>query len=80
MIRDDEEAAAYLGVGRPNHLGIYYLLYQLRLPAARGALILAHTIFITPTSIFGVRRWSAIMIFMVLIGGLGTFRGRSWGR
>ena len=36
--------------------------------------ILANTLFIQPQSIFGVQ-WSAYMIFMVLVGGLGTFEG-----
>jgi branched-chain amino acid transport system permease protein len=35
---------------------------------------LANTLFIEPTSIFGVD-WTAYMIFMVLVGGLGTFEG-----
>jgi branched-chain amino acid transport system permease protein len=72
-IRDDEEAAASLGVRvTPIKFGIY-VLAGFGCGGA-GALILAHTIFITPTSIFGVQ-WSAMMIFIVLIGGLGTFEG-----
>jgi branched-chain amino acid transport system permease protein len=31
-------------------------------------------LFIDPSSIFSVQ-WSAYMIFMVLVGGLGTFEG-----
>src|SRR5262249_48904134 len=41
---------------------------------AAGAMTLANTLFIEPTSIFGVD-WTAYMIFMVLVGGLGTFGG-----
>ena len=41
---------------------------------AARAMILANTLFIQPQSIFGVQ-WMAYMIFMVLIGGLGTFEG-----
>ena len=44
---------------------------------AAGALILAWQLSILPLgpdSIFGVN-WSAKMIFMVLVGGLGTFEG-----
>ena len=37
-------------------------------------MILANTLFIQPQSIFGVQ-WTAYMIFMVLVGGLGTFEG-----
>jgi branched-chain amino acid transport system permease protein len=35
---------------------------------------MANTLIVTPSSIFGVQ-WSAYMIFMVLLGGLGTFEG-----
>jgi branched-chain amino acid transport system permease protein len=41
---------------------------------AAGVLIGANTLFIEPGSIFSVQ-WSAYMIFMVLVGGLGTFEG-----
>jgi len=37
-------------------------------------LIVANTLFIEPGSVFSVQ-WSAYMIFMVLVGGLGTFEG-----
>jgi branched-chain amino acid transport system permease protein len=53
-IRDNEEAAAAIGV--------------------RGALWLATTISFQPKTYFSVQ-WSAYMIFMVLVGGLGTFEG-----
>ena len=42
--------------------------------ASAGALYLANTLFIQTTSVFGVQ-WTAYMIFMVLVGGLGTFEG-----
>jgi branched-chain amino acid transport system permease protein len=41
---------------------------------AAGAMTLANTVFVEPTSIFSVQ-WTAYMIFMVLVGGLGTFEG-----
>ena len=72
-IRDDEEAAASVGVRvRP----LRFLLFVLAGfgCGAAGALILANTSFIQPTSIFGVQ-YTAYMIFMVLVGGLGTFEG-----
>jgi branched-chain amino acid transport system permease protein len=72
-IRDDEEAAASLGVRvRPLKLSLF-VLAGFGCGAA-GALILANTLFIQPQSIFGVQ-YSAYMIFMVLVGGLGTFEG-----
>ena len=72
-IRDDEEAAASVGVRvRP----IKFMLFVLAGfgCGAAGALILANTLFIQPTSAFGVQ-YTAYMIFMVLVGGLGTFEG-----
>jgi branched-chain amino acid transport system permease protein len=72
-IRDDEEAAASLGVRTgPLKFGLF-VLAGFGCGAA-GALILANTLFIQPQSIFGVQ-WTAYMIFMVLVGGLGTFEG-----
>ncbi|MDX3663091.1 branched-chain amino acid ABC transporter permease [Streptomyces sp. ID05-26A] len=72
-IRDDEEAAASLGVRTaPLKFGLY-VLAGFGCGAA-GALTLANTLFIQPQSIFGVQ-WTAYMLFMVLVGGLGTFEG-----
>lgn len=72
-IRDDEEAAASVGV---HVTAVKWTLYMLAAVGcgAAGALILANTLFIQPNSIFGVQ-WTAYMVFMVLVGGLGTFEG-----
>ena len=72
-IRDDEEAAASVGV---RVVAGKRILFVLAAPGAgaAGALTLANTLFIEPTSIFGVN-CTAYMIFMVLVGGLGTFEG-----
>lgn len=72
-VRDDEEAAASVGVRVLSAKRILFVLAATGCGAA-GALILANTLFIQPHSIFGVQ-WSAFMIFMVLVGGLGTFEG-----
>ncbi len=72
-IRDDEDAAASLGVRVAPLKFLLYVLAGFGCGAA-GALTLANTLFIQPQSIFGVQ-WSAYMIFMVLVGGLGTFEG-----
>lgn len=70
-IRDDEEAAASLGVRvMPIKYGIYVLAGFGA--GGAGALYAAAYLSIQPDAIFGVQ-WSALMIFMVLIGGLGTF-------
>jgi branched-chain amino acid transport system permease protein len=72
-IRDDEAAAASLGVRVKTAKLTLFVLAAFGCGAA-GALTLANTLFIQPQSIFGVS-WTAYMIFMVLVGGLGTFEG-----
>jgi branched-chain amino acid transport system permease protein len=72
-IRDDEGAAASLGVHVMSGKRILFVFAAIGCAAA-GALTLANTLFIEPSSIFSVQ-WSAYMIFMVLVGGLGTFEG-----
>ena len=53
--------------------GILWVLAGLGCGAA-GALILANQFFVQPNSIFSVN-YSAWMLFMVLVGGIGTFEG-----
>jgi branched-chain amino acid transport system permease protein len=75
-IRDDEEAAASVGVRVLLGKGVLFVLAGAGCTAA-GTIILAWQLSIPPLgpdSIFGVN-WSAKMIFMVLVGGLGTFEG-----
>jgi branched-chain amino acid transport system permease protein len=72
-IRDDEAAAASLGVRIDASKRLLFVLAAFGCGAA-GALTLANTLFIQPQSIFGVQ-WTAYMIFMVLVGGLGSFEG-----
>jgi branched-chain amino acid transport system permease protein len=75
-IGDDEEAAASLGVRVLLGKSVLSVLAGAGCTAA-GAVILAWQLSILPQgpdSIFGVN-WSAKMIFMVLVGGIGTFEG-----
>jgi branched-chain amino acid transport system permease protein len=72
-IRDDEEAAASVGIRVMRAKRILFVLAAAGCGAA-GALTLANTLFVEPQSVFGVQ-WSAYMIFIVLVGGLGTFEG-----
>jgi branched-chain amino acid transport system permease protein len=72
-IRDDEEAASSVGVRVVAGKRILFILASAGCGAA-GAMTLANILFIEPTSIFSVN-YSAFMIFMVLVGGLGTFEG-----
>ena len=72
-IRDDEEAAASVGVRVVRGKRILFILASAGCGAA-GALTAANILFIQPTAIFSVN-YSAFMIFMVLVGGIGTFEG-----
>jgi branched-chain amino acid transport system permease protein len=75
-IRDDEDAAASVGVRVLLGKGVLFVLAGAGCTAA-GTIILAWQLSIFPLgpdSIFGVN-WSVQMIFMVLVGGLGTFEG-----
>ena len=72
-IRDNEDAAASLGV---RVLGTKRLLFILAAlgAAMAGALWLATAVTFQPKTYFSVQ-WTAYMIFMVLVGGIGTFEG-----
>ena len=75
-IRDDEDAAASVGVRVLLGKGILFVVAGAGCAAA-GTIILAWQLSILPLgpdSIFGIN-WTAKMIFMVLVGGLGTFEG-----
>ena len=72
-IRDDEDAARSIGVRVASRKRLLFVLAAFGCSAA-GVLVVANTLFIEPGSVFSVQ-WSAYMIFMVLVGGLGTFEG-----
>lgn len=72
-IRDDEVGASSLGVPVTFAKRIVFVLAAVGCGAA-GAITLANTLRVEPDSIFSVNL-TAYMIFMVLIGGLGTFEG-----
>jgi len=72
-IRDDEDAAASVGVRVLATRWVVYVFAAIGCGAA-GALWLATSITFQPNSYFSVQ-WTAYMIFMVLVGGLGTFEG-----
>jgi branched-chain amino acid transport system permease protein len=72
-IRDDEDAAASVGVRVLRGKGVVFVLASAGCGLA-GALWLATNINYQPASYFGVQ-WTAYMIFMALVGGLGTFEG-----
>lgn len=72
-IRDDEQAAASLGV---RVLATKRIVFALAATGAAmaGALWLATAITFQPKAYFSVQ-WTAYMIFMTLVGGIGTFEG-----
>jgi branched-chain amino acid transport system permease protein len=75
-IRDDEEAAASVGVRVLFGKGVLFVVAGMGCAAA-GTVILAWQLSVLPlgpNSIFGIN-WTARMIFMVLVGGIGTFEG-----
>jgi branched-chain amino acid transport system permease protein len=72
-IRDDETAAESVGVRVQRAKRVVFTLAAVGCGAA-GAITVANTLRVQPDSIFGVQ-WTAYMIFMVLLGGLGTFEG-----
>jgi branched-chain amino acid transport system permease protein len=72
-IRDDEEAARSVGVRAFRAKLVVFVLAAVGAGAA-GSIWLASQLTFQPNSYFSVQ-WTAYMIFMVLVGGLGTFEG-----
>jgi branched-chain amino acid transport system permease protein len=72
-IRDNEEAAASVGVDVLRTRRVLFMLAAFGIGVA-GALWLASAVSFQPRTYFGVQ-WTAYMIFMVLVGGIGRFEG-----
>jgi branched-chain amino acid transport system permease protein len=72
-IRDNEEAAASIGVRVLPTKRLIFVLSAFGCAAA-GALWVATSITFQPKTYFSVQ-WTAYMIFMVLVGGIGTYEG-----
>lgn len=72
-IRDDRVAAAELGVAVRRGQRIVYVAGSAGAGLA-GSLIAINSLRVTPDSIFSVN-WTAFMIFIVVIGGIGTIEG-----
>ena len=72
-IRDNEIGARSVGVRITLAKRIVYLLSAAGCGAA-GALLIVSQLNVQATSVFSVQ-WSAYMIFVALIGGLGTIEG-----
>ncbi|RDL45083.1 branched-chain amino acid ABC transporter permease [Marinomonas piezotolerans] len=72
-IRDNEEAADSIGVD-PERVKKWFFIFAAFGTALAGALWLAQASSFQPKTYFSVQ-WTAYMIFMVLVGGLGRFEG-----
>ncbi len=72
-IRDDEQAAGSVGVRVLRAKLVVFVLAAIGCGAA-GAVWLAGQLTFQPNSYFSVQ-WTAYMLFMALVGGLGTFEG-----
>jgi branched-chain amino acid transport system permease protein len=72
-IRDNEEAAGSLGIDVARTKRLIFVLAAFGIGVA-GALWLASATTFQPKTYFSVQ-WTAYMIFMVLVGGIGRFEG-----
>lgn len=72
-IRDNEVGARSVGVRVAQAKGIVYVVAAAGAGAA-GAVLIISQLFVQPTAVFSVQ-WSAYMIFVALIGGLGSIEG-----
>jgi branched-chain amino acid transport system permease protein len=72
-IRDSETAAASLGVDTARIKLLVYVICAFS-TGLTGGLIYLNVLRITPDSAFSVQ-WTAFMIFIVVIGGIGTIEG-----
>ncbi len=72
-IRDDEDAASSIGIDVMRIKQIIFVLAAIGCALA-GTVWLASAITFQPRTSFSVQ-WTVFMLFMVLVGGLGTFEG-----
>jgi branched-chain amino acid transport system permease protein len=72
-VHDEPAAAAAMGVEVPRTRWLAYLIAAAGFGAVGGMLIIS-TLYTDPASVFNVN-YSADMLFMVVIGGIGTMEG-----
>ncbi len=73
-IRDNELAAGSLGIDIWRTKFVVYVVTS-ALTAMIGALIFLQKLRISPDAAFSVNDWTAFVIFIVVIGGIGTIEG-----
>jgi branched-chain amino acid transport system permease protein len=73
-IRDSEVASSSLGIGISK---IKYTVYVVvaGVTAMVGSIIALQKLRVSPDAAFSVNDWTAIVIFIVVIGGIGTIEG-----
>ena len=73
-IRDSEVASSSFGIDIWRHKFFVYVIAA-GLTASTGALIFLQKLRISPDAAFNVNDWTAFVIFIVVIGGIGTLEG-----
>jgi branched-chain amino acid transport system permease protein len=73
-IRDSEAAAGSIGINQQRTKIAVYLITAL-VAGLVGALVILEKLRITPAAGFSVTDWSADVIFIVVIGGIGSIEG-----
>lgn len=73
-LRDNEQAARAVGVDAKRIKALVYLSTAF-ITGVCGALIYVQKARISPDAAFSVTDWTAYVIFIVVIGGLGTIEG-----
>ena len=73
-IRDSEVASSSLGV-RIGRTKLWVYVVVAGITAMVGALIFLQKLRISPDAAFSVNDWTAFVIFIVVIGGIGTIEG-----
>ena len=73
-IRDNETAAESFGIDIWRTKFAVYVLTA-GLTSATGALLFLQKLRISPDAAFNVNDWTALVIFIVVIGGIGTIEG-----
>jgi branched-chain amino acid transport system permease protein len=73
-IRDSEAAAGSIGINQQRTKLAVYLIAAL-VAGLVGALVILEKLRITPAAGFSVADWSADVIFIVIIGGIGSIEG-----
>ncbi|HVY99067.1 MAG TPA: branched-chain amino acid ABC transporter permease [Dongiaceae bacterium] len=73
-IRDSEAAAESIGI---NTRRVKFFVYVLAafMTGLTGAFVFLQKLRITPEAAFSVNDWTAFVIFIVVIGGIGTIEG-----